>query len=160
MSTPISLRHSRAGASSFYGAFAVVIVSALVIGTVLRSSTALERPSSTDEGLADLYLATLLKSSVANGTSLEQALAGACLAAHCPVGAWNASALSKATDALAAPLAGALERHYAVQVTHESLTFFTVGDRPAHTRGEVGRAEVFHARDGAFLEVAAVLSRL
>lgn len=152
------MRPSRSGVSSIYGAFAVVLVCSLVIGAILRASTDLDSPSGPDRRLADLYLATLLESSVANGTSLEEALAGACLAAHCPVGSWNASALATSADLLAAPLAYALECRYAIQVTHGGLVFFGVGDRPAEARGVSSRADVYHGRDGEFLEVTAVLS--
>jgi hypothetical protein len=72
------LRRDRRAFSAFYGAFGVLLVSAAVVGGVLATMGAPAPTRAADRALAQEFLSTLLVSEVANGTSLEQALASSC----------------------------------------------------------------------------------
>jgi hypothetical protein len=158
MTRPIGLRARRAGFSSLYGAFGVVLVSTLVIGIVLGSEGPEPQREGRERHLAGLFLDTLLKSSVGNATNFGDAVGAACIHSPCPEGGWNATRLSQAAARIAAPLARALDRAFAVQLSEGGATAFRVGDLPPTARASASQAEVYDRVEVGFVVVAVFLA--
>jgi hypothetical protein len=151
-------RRNRRAFSAFYGAMGVLLVCTAIMGLLLVGHGQAGDTAPRERELASHFLEALLHSTVANGTTLDQALANSCFALHCPRGTWNGSALGAAIDGLAAPLARALDRAYKVAVTAENLTEVRVGNLPPGTNGATAATDIFRPVQGAFLGVSVLLA--
>jgi len=154
----LPLRGNRRAFSAIYGAMGVLLVCSAVAGLLLLPRGPAEDAAPRERELASHYLEALLHSTVANDTTLEQALANSCFAAHCAPGTWNSSALSQAIDRLAAPLAQALDRAYKVAAMGGALTEVLVGNLPAGTTGAAASTDIFRPAAGDFLGVSVLLA--
>jgi hypothetical protein len=151
-------RRNRHAFSAFYGAFGVLLVSTAVIGGIIATMGAQAPSTDVDRRLAQQFLDALLASEAANGTTLNQALAGSCFSADCPASSWNASSLQAAINVLAGPLAKALERHYLISIVAANATQFSCGDAVAVRGGATASADVFRPQSSDFLGISLLLS--
>ncbi len=140
-----------------YGALGIVLVCTLVVGTVVAARSNRDDHTQVDRRLADQFLDAILRSTVANGTTLRQALEESCFRLHCSVGTWNTSRLRAAVESVAAPLSRALDSAYAVAVIAEGTTQLRVGGLPQDAPGSAATANVFRPREGTFLGISALL---
>jgi hypothetical protein len=154
----LRLRRNRAAFSAFYGAMGVLLVCTAIVGLLMVPHSGTGDSAPREREFASHFLEALLDSTIANETSLTQALANSCFALHCPRGTWNGSALGAAIDRLAAPLARALERTYKVAVRADALTEVLVGNLPAGTNGATAATDVFRPVEGSFLGVSVLLA--
>jgi hypothetical protein len=150
----------RFGFSALYGAFGVILVSAIIIGTVLAAMGGAPPSPDRERALARAFLETALRANVDGRTTLQDAVALSCFAAPCANGTWSPSALAAAVDRVAGPLGSALERSYLVAFTVDGSTPLRVGPAPAGAAGGIAVADVFRPASADFVGVTLRLAPL
>jgi len=150
----------RSGFSALYGAFGVILVSAIIIGTVLAAMGGSPPTPERERALARAFLETALRANVDGRTTLQDAIALSCFAAPCGNGTWGPSALAAAVDGVAGPLGRALERSYLLALTMNGTTQLRVGPAAAGAAGGIAVADVFRPAPADFVGVTLRLAPL
>lgn len=154
------MKADRRAISALYGAFAVVLVSTVVMGVVLAGARSAGPPQtfSADGKTADLFLAALLRSTAPDGsTSFEDALSRLCLRVPCADAEFETLAIADHASALAGPLAHSLDRHWSLAVERGSVALIRAGDLQGGAPAVASRADIYH--DGSY-EILTVTLRL
>jgi len=153
-------RSSIAAFSTVYGAFAVVLVSTVVVGVILASPPSRLHVDERDRALADGFVDALLASTLENSSlPISQALSSACLAARCSPGLVTIESVRANLSRLAFPLAKALDRRFDLRLENETGPLFVLGDLPSLHSATASRAAVYHGPTGTYLTLTVALGR-
>lgn len=157
------MKSDHQGISALYGAFAVVLVSTVVMGVVLAGarSAAPSQTVSADGKTADLFLDALLRSTLPDGsTSFEDALSRLCVRVPCAGGQFDTLAVADNLNAVADPLARSLDRHWSLVVERGSVAMIRVGDLQSGAPAVASRADIYHEGTHEILTVTLRLAAL
>lgn len=152
-------RRRKAGFSSLYGAFGVVLVSLVVAGLIAQSAKPLQESPRAAGAAASGFLEALLGSTVgAQGATLRQYLSHACLEEPCGPEAHARAPLEANLSATASALAGAMGRQFGLALYTPSGQWFRIGLEGPRAGARIACADVFHPESSSFLTVAAWLA--
>jgi hypothetical protein len=150
------MRRSRDGLSSLYGAFIVVMVTALVAG-IIASQAALPAPSRTQaQREADLFLETLLRSTL-NGTneSAMGAISHLCMALPCSAEDPSPQSIMNGLGPLASKLAAALGRPHRISLSDGAGQTWETGGLSPGDAAALSTVQLLHGPSGRTLAVSA-----
>ena len=150
------MRPNRRALSSLYGAFIIVMVTALVAGFLASQATPLAPSRTIAQREADLFLETLLRSTL--GESRESALGAIsplCLAPPCGAGDASPEAIMNGLDPLAANLSAALGRSYRLSLSDGEGQTWEDGALAPENAAAVSTVQLLHGPSGRTLAVTA-----